>query len=384
MKRNKKTRCAAMLFTLCLVTTSIVGGTFAKYTTTGEASDTARVAKFGVVISTGGSLFSNAYVEEYGGNIPVTWNGDYKSGDDSITVSTIQYDADDNIVAPGTASYDEGLTFGISGQPEVSTQLTGEISARDIYLKGGYTYAVMTATDTITNENIKEMASDNTLYYLKNTNNGDRYVLVNTDENPFAKKKFDADDYEFFIMSNEVTVSNDYYPVVYTLDGDTKIDVTDTNGSNSANSIAKALIYSITNNAQIVGDEDITIEGELDEYGLTTYTIDEDSEVIYLPNTDFSKDIKLTGETITWAWDFERTDDKDADLKDTILGDMIVQSEDELNDNDSFVVAYKGNTGKYQALEYDTDNLVTFGDNDVTVASLKTKFNITLTVTQVD
>jgi hypothetical protein len=320
-------------------------------------------------------------VDYYGGDTPTGWEDSFTTSDDnSITVATYS-DADDNIVAPGTQSYDGGLTFGITGQPEVSTQLTGEISARDIYLKGGYTYAVMTATDTITNENIAEMADMYELYYL---NNNDKYVQVDMDNKPFNKKKFNADDYDFFIMSNDVTVSDDYYPVVYTLAGGTAIDDTDTIGTNSANSIAKALIASIINKDQIVGDEDITIVGELDDSGLTTYTIDEDSEVIYLPNTDFSEDINLGGETITWAWDFERTGDAYADLKDTILGDMIAWSDDD--PDEYFVVAYDNSkkNANYQKLEYYSDNLVTFGDNDVTVASLSTEFNIKLTVTQVD
>jgi hypothetical protein len=77
MKKNKMMRLASALLVLTLLTTSLISGTLAKYTTSGNASDTARVAKFGVVINTSGSLFSDAYVkkEESSGNTPAAaWN----------------------------------------------------------------------------------------------------------------------------------------------------------------------------------------------------------------------------------------------------------------------------------------------------------------------
>lgn len=47
MKKNRMMRLASILLVLVLMTSSVVGGTFAKYTTSAESSDTARVAYWG-------------------------------------------------------------------------------------------------------------------------------------------------------------------------------------------------------------------------------------------------------------------------------------------------------------------------------------------------
>ena len=51
MKKNIAMRVAAFLFILTMISTCAFATTFAKYTTSKEATDTARVAKWGVVIS---------------------------------------------------------------------------------------------------------------------------------------------------------------------------------------------------------------------------------------------------------------------------------------------------------------------------------------------
>ena len=57
MKKNKMMRTASGLLVATLLTTSMISGTFAKYTTQDEASDSARVAKWGVTALATGSLF---------------------------------------------------------------------------------------------------------------------------------------------------------------------------------------------------------------------------------------------------------------------------------------------------------------------------------------
>lgn len=46
MKKNKMMRLASVLLVLCLLTTSVISGTFAKYTSEATASDDARVARW--------------------------------------------------------------------------------------------------------------------------------------------------------------------------------------------------------------------------------------------------------------------------------------------------------------------------------------------------
>ena len=57
MKNSKLFKAAGTLMALTLITTCFVGGTFAKYTTTGGGNDSARVAKFGVTISASTDTF---------------------------------------------------------------------------------------------------------------------------------------------------------------------------------------------------------------------------------------------------------------------------------------------------------------------------------------
>lgn len=54
MKKNKTMRAASALLVAALLSTSIISGTFAKYTTGASAQDSARVAKWGVVVTATG------------------------------------------------------------------------------------------------------------------------------------------------------------------------------------------------------------------------------------------------------------------------------------------------------------------------------------------
>ncbi|MBQ7035660.1 MAG: hypothetical protein IJN34_07990 [Clostridia bacterium] len=132
MKKNKMMRVASALLVAVLLTTSVISGTYAKYTTAEEAGDTARVAKWGVGITTSGTLFAEQYKDA-----PIA-----NASDDSITVQVANHaDATtDNVVAPGTKNED-GITFTLTGTPEVDLALTIAVETKDIVLpkKDGYT-----------------------------------------------------------------------------------------------------------------------------------------------------------------------------------------------------------------------------------------------------
>ncbi|MBR6599807.1 MAG: hypothetical protein IKK88_05855, partial [Oscillospiraceae bacterium] len=70
MKKNNSMRAAGGLMIATMLTTSIVSGTYAKYVTSDSATDTARVAKFGVTVEASGSLFDTTYMSSEGGNKP--------------------------------------------------------------------------------------------------------------------------------------------------------------------------------------------------------------------------------------------------------------------------------------------------------------------------
>ncbi len=135
-KTNKTMRVAGGLLIATLLSTSIVSGTFAKYVTTGSASDSARVAKFGVVVKAEGTLFSTTYLSKSGGNTP---------GGEETTGLTVKSSDTKKVVAPGTKSDSTGLSFGVTGTPEVDVAISFSVNegASDVWLSTG-TYADMT------------------------------------------------------------------------------------------------------------------------------------------------------------------------------------------------------------------------------------------------
>lgn len=101
MKKNVMMRIAACLLVCVLASTCGISGTFAKYVTMAEGSDTARVAKFGVVVQAVSSIFNTSY-----------------AGEDAITVLSSN---SDNVIAPGTTG--TAVAFTISGNPEVDVKV---------------------------------------------------------------------------------------------------------------------------------------------------------------------------------------------------------------------------------------------------------------------
>lgn len=95
MKKNTMMRIASAMLVLALLTTCVISGTFAKYITTADASDRARVAKWGVAFTLpAGSAFDTSY--------------------DALVVSSNT----EKVVAPGTSN-STGTVFSMSGKPEV-------------------------------------------------------------------------------------------------------------------------------------------------------------------------------------------------------------------------------------------------------------------------
>lgn len=133
MKKNTMMRIASLLLVCVLATTCGISGTFAKYVTTADGNDSARVAKWGVIVGvTGSDLFKNEYTN--------TTNG--------VTVNSLD-DAD--VVAPGTSSDETtAMTFEVKGQPEVKVNIAFALeNVQDVVLKAGtYTdYTKVTGYD---------------------------------------------------------------------------------------------------------------------------------------------------------------------------------------------------------------------------------------------
>ena len=111
MKKNVMMRVASLLMVCVLATTCGISGTFAKYVTKDSGSDSARVAKWGVVVDAKNfDMFTEVYETEPAD--PVIYSGAYSV--DSYT--------DDDVMAPGTSG--EFAQIKITGQPEVATKVT--------------------------------------------------------------------------------------------------------------------------------------------------------------------------------------------------------------------------------------------------------------------
>ena len=106
-KKNRTLRAAVLMLALVLITSCFVGGTFAKYVTSGEAGDNARVAKWGVSITAHatGDIFAKEY--------------DAIAGQDNTVIAGGEY----TVIAPGTKK-DNAALVTLSGKPEVSVQVT--------------------------------------------------------------------------------------------------------------------------------------------------------------------------------------------------------------------------------------------------------------------
>lgn len=124
MKKNKMMRLASVLLVAVILTTCAISGTFAKYVTSGNGSDTARVAKFGVTVTGTADTFKETYAKD---NTGFTL-------DANTVVST------EKVVAPGTSG--SMAAFTITGTPEVAVRVSfaGTLELGDKWVDSASTY----------------------------------------------------------------------------------------------------------------------------------------------------------------------------------------------------------------------------------------------------
>ena len=118
MKKNKMMRIASVLLVAVILTTCAISGTFAKYVTEDNASDTARVAKFGVTITANGDTFADAYEKVGDGS----GNSNKKVAYTEVGATVKAGTQGDKVVAPGTKGDMASMT--LTGTPEVAVKVT--------------------------------------------------------------------------------------------------------------------------------------------------------------------------------------------------------------------------------------------------------------------
>ncbi len=336
MRKNKMLRTASALLVLVLLTTSVISGTFAKYTTQDSASDAARVAKWGVALQVMGKLYGetyeNAIVANDAGTIRVQAN-DHAA-------------AADYVVAPGTESAD-GFKVSLTGTPEVATQATVEINAKNVFLaSGSYGLMVAVPAGTVTAVNFATLGD---LY----TEAGGKYTKATA---------YDAAA-TYYTLEDAVDTSslNTYYPVVYALAGDTTY--TGDDSKDTINEIAAAIAAKF---GTVTKTDSVATDGN------TKYSVTSD---IIPVNTDLDTKFAIDDEVITWKWAFNGTNSGDSasveDKADTILGLLMTRTAAGADTLDGTVVK-KGTDDSYAAPVEFTDYC------------LDTSFSIDITVNQVD
>ena len=113
MKKNVMMRVASIMLVLVLMSSSVISGTFAKYVTSGESEDNARVARFGVTVS---ADFEKTFTRGYK-------LADVKSADTEAE-SSVWAVSETDVVAPGTAG--SLANFAVIGKPEVDVRVNYE------------------------------------------------------------------------------------------------------------------------------------------------------------------------------------------------------------------------------------------------------------------
>ncbi len=192
MKKSKFVKIASLVAILCILTTCVIGSTFAKYVTQDSATDDARVAKWGVEVNMGGTLFGKYYAA----------NDAIDGADEIVATASHSVDtaASDNVVAPGTKNT-TGWQVKVSGQPEVAFEVKAVSSnVKDIYLAAG-SYGVMVEAYGVTAANFA-----NDVYYVLDAST---YTVANS---------FDSSA-TYYKLSDACTLADTYYPIAWSVNG---------------------------------------------------------------------------------------------------------------------------------------------------------------------
>ncbi|WP_165044515.1 hypothetical protein [Adlercreutzia sp. ZJ138] len=120
MEKNRSLRTASGLFVLVLLTICVVGATYAKYVTSDTATDTARVAKWGVDVSVSNTdpIFKSTYMKAATSTTLTAGN--------SVEANAAVDGSRSKVVAPGTSG--TLINASITGTPEVAVKVKTEAS----------------------------------------------------------------------------------------------------------------------------------------------------------------------------------------------------------------------------------------------------------------
>ena len=353
----KKAKALVLMLTICMLTTCLVGGTVARFVAQDSTRDTAKTAKWGVVLLVSGNLYGTKYQNAASGNTAV-------AGDSNITVRSNSVSALDssllNVVAPGTRG--GSMRLSLSGTPEVATLRSLEITAQSIYLAGGI-YGEMAPANNVTVDNIDAAITEG-LYINQGSASAPSYQKITVAPSDFVG-------IQFYRVENRFELTSDYYPVLYTAPG---LDISASCEQDTLSELAKALAEAIAGAALESADPNAA--------GQRTYSVTGKRTA---PNT--ALDLGLNPVTaintgrlvIDWSWAIDNgaTDAARAAYRsaDTLLGKLSA-------DNRTAVVLDQD--GKASLLAVDAESGVIKNAVGTQLGSIKTSLELSLTVEQVD
>ena len=152
MKKNNMLRIASVLLVAVLLSTCAISGAFAKYTTSGTATDSARVAAFGINVDMGAvDAFGKAYAPVAGGNAVFTNflpEDDAENGvaNAAANAEATSVRAEAKVVAPGTKGSLGG--YSITGTAEVDVEIVAKATVTLTNFTDSYCPIVIYVNDT--------------------------------------------------------------------------------------------------------------------------------------------------------------------------------------------------------------------------------------------
>lgn len=191
-KTKRVYKLSAVLMVLCLITACVIGTTLAKYTTGGSANDSASVAKWGVQVQVGGTLFGKKY-----GSATATAGANTIVADAATDVSV---SSTNKVIGPGTQNT-VGMKVKLSGTPEVSYTVTSTTSSKDVFLAAG-SYAIL-----VEEPGVNAATEDLTNLYVKDSDNN------------YVKATAYSADTTYYRLQNAVTLDSAYNPIVWSIGG---------------------------------------------------------------------------------------------------------------------------------------------------------------------
>lgn len=268
MRKLRKSQVLTLVLILCLTTTCFISGTIAKYIVSTQADDSAQVAKWGVLLSSEGSLFDVNYFDNKDGtenkNMPT----------DTEANISVKSSTENKMLAPGTKG--ETLTISLLGETEVRTKVTVEITTTDVFMKECFQIAKPVT-----------IADENTF----NAQKASLYTVVSDVLTSAATNSYDSTETYYVLVANPTSYSaGEYYPITYKL-------TRDIGGEIEYESLAavKEAIYK-------------TIDAD--------YSSGETASKEVAPNTNLANEFGISNMRLTWEWTHENS----KDAEDTYLG----------------------------------------------------------------